>query len=118
MTFRDMSGEVFPDFGSYVTVQRTPKDISSSGDTELVPAQGLGKSIRVLALFYEAALAVSVRFKTAGNNLSATYTLAINGQLTLPYCPHGWFQTGANEAFNVNQGAAIASGAQVIWIVV
>ena len=109
-----LGGIITDQSGLSRTVMRTAKDISGSGDTELVAAQ-TGLRIRLLALSYQSALAVSIRFKSAGNNLSALYTLAINGQLVWPYNPHGWPETGVGEALNVNQSGAIASAAQIVW---
>lgn len=115
---RDVGGTLYDESGVYSLIQRTLKDISALGDTELIPAQGAGNAIRVLALVVISATAVTVRIKSAGNNLSAAFALAINGKLELQYLPHGWFQTNDNEALNINQSLAIASGVHVIWMVV
>jgi hypothetical protein len=34
----------------------------------------------------------------------------------LPRNDHGWFETAANEALNVNLSAAVATGVMVDWI--
>ena len=57
-------------------------------------------------------------FQERRNNISASLALGINDDVALPYNPPGWFQTNPNEAFNMNQSLAIASGVQVIWIIV
>ena len=101
------------------TVNRTFLDVTLIGDTEILPAQGAGNRIRILAMYVRSAAAVSVRFKSAGNNnISASFSLGINDDILYPYCKHGWFQTNANEAFNINQSLAVATGIQVVWIVV
>ena len=112
----DASGSICDAAQNIRTVVRTEKDVTAIGDTELVPAQGAGIRIRVLALFYNSATAVALRLKSAGNNISASFSLGINGDIVLPYLPHGWFQTNPNEALNANQSLAVTSGAQVIWI--
>jgi len=115
---RDLSGHIFDETGAFRVAQRTFQDIAATGDTQLVPAQGAGKKIRVIGLYERAGAAVSVRLKSAGNNLSASFALGINDDLIFPYCQHGWFETGPNEALNQNQNLAVATGVQVLWIVV
>jgi hypothetical protein len=112
----DVTGFLVDDGGVVRPVSRTFKDLSASGDTELVPAQA-GLKIRVCALAYRSALGVSVRFKSTGNNnISASYSLGINDDLVWPYNPQGWMETNAGEALVANQSVAVASGAQIVWI--
>ena len=107
------------DFADLDSVQRTGVDVSTSGDTTVVAAQGAGKRILVCAFKIVSAASVTVRFKSGnGNNISASYSLGINDDLTFDWCPYGWFRTNANEAFVVNQSLAISSAAQVLWIIV
>ena len=114
----DTSGTIYDSARTSRTVNRTFKDVSAIGDTELVAAQGAGNKIRVIGLMYNAGAAVTVRFKSSGaNNLSAAFALALNDSIVFPYLPHGWFETNANENFTANQSLAIASGAQIVWIV-
>ena len=111
----DVSGVLTDANGVVRVVTRTAKDVTALGDTELVAAQ-TGLKIRLLALTYRSALAVVVRLKSAGNNLSASYSLGINDDLVWPYNPQGWLETNVGEALTVNQSLAIASGAQIVWI--
>jgi len=98
-------------------VNRAFIDATSIGDTEVVPAQGAGIRIRVLAVYCQSVLAVTLRFKSAGNNnISAGFAVATNGNLSIPYNPHGWFQTNANEALNLNQSLAVATGCIIVWV--
>ena len=107
-----------PNAGS-AQVQRAFVDASLSGDTEVIATQGVGKKIRVLGLVVRSALAVAVRFKSAGsNNISASYSLGINDDLVFPEGEHGWFQTNANEPFVMNQSLAVSSGVKVIWMLI
>jgi len=96
-------------------VQRTPKDIVGTGDTELVPAQGAGVRVRLLAMVVRTALATNLRLKSAGNNLSALLALGINDEAVWPYMQHGWLQTEPNEALNMNATVA-TGGVQLVWI--
>jgi len=85
----------------------------------VVLPHGTGKKIRVLGLVVRSALAVAVRFKSAGsNNISASYSLGINDDLVFPEGEHGWFQTNANEPFVMNQSLAVSSGVKVIWMLI
>jgi len=111
----DVSGVLTDANGLARVVTRTAKDVTALGDTELVAAQA-GLKIRLLAFTYRSALAVVVRLKSAGNNLTASYSLGINDDLVWPYNPQGWLETNVGESLAVNQSLAIASGAQIVWI--
>jgi len=113
----EQSGTAVDHTGTARTVNHTMKDVSLLGDTELIPAQGAGVRIRVLALAYRSGLAVSVRFKGSGN-LTAALPLGVNGELQWQHNPHGWFETDPNAPLNVNQTGAVTSGAQIVWMAV
>jgi len=110
------SGFLTDENGIIRAINRTLKDVTAIGNTELVPVQA-GLKIRVLALFYRSALAVAVQFKSnPNNNISASYSLGINDDVVWPYNPHGWIETVAGESLTVSQSLAVASGAQIVWV--
>jgi len=108
-------GQLVDENGTLRAVNRAFIDTSASGDTPVVGAQGGAIRIRVLAASLVVAAAVSARFRSATTSISALKALAANGGFVYPYNPHGWFQTAANEALNLNLGGAIAAGGDVIW---
>jgi hypothetical protein len=89
---------------------------SASGNTQVVPAQGAGIRIRIVAGFVMAAVAVSVNFADGSGAISGTMALAANGGFVLPRNDHGWFETGANSALNINLGGVANVGVTVVWI--
>lgn len=89
---------------------------SSSGNTEVVAAQGAGVKIRVLSLVIITTDAQTIKFQSATTDVSAAFPMAANGGMVLPNNDHGWVQTAANEALNINLSAASATGVQVVWI--
>lgn len=89
---------------------------SSSGNTQVVAAQGAGVKIRVLSLVIVSTIAQTVKFQSATTDISAGFPVAANGGIVLPPNDHGWVQTADNEALNINLSAATATGVQVVWI--
>ena len=111
------SGVLYNAAGSVLTILRAFKDVTGLGDTELVPAEP-GKRIRVIALAIQAGLAVTVRLKSAGNNISASFALALNDDFVLPANEHGWFETNVNEALTLNASAIATTGVQLVYVLV
>lgn len=109
-------GVVIDDSGVARTVQRAFADATGAGNTAVVAAQGAGLRVRVLAGFFVATTAVTARFQSSATNISPGLPLGANGGIVLPANVHGWFQTAANEALNINLGAAVATGVMVDWI--
>lgn len=85
------------------------------GASAVVAAQGAGIKIRVLGFVVVTTLAQTVKFQGAVTDLTAGFPLAANGVLSSGHYPGGIFETAANEALNINLGAATATGVQVIW---
>lgn len=98
-------------------IKRAFANPATLGSNTVVAAVGTGK-IRVVSLALIASGAVSVKLLTAAADLSATYALAANGGLVLPFNEHGWFETNAGEALNLNLSAAVATGISIQYIVV
>jgi hypothetical protein len=90
---------------------------ASLGSNTLLAAPSTTARIRVVAMDMIASAAVSVQFQSAANNISALQAFAANGGKVLPFNEHGWFETNAGEALNVNLSAANAVGINFSYIV-
>lgn len=90
---------------------------ASSGNNQVVAA-AVGHKIRVLSVVAVTTLANAIKFQSGTTDISATFPLGANGGLVLPFNEHGWFETAANEALNVNLGTATSTGVQVHYILV
>lgn len=88
---------------------------STSGATELVAASA-GAVYRVLSVAIVSTTANGVKFQSASTDISATWPLGANGGIVLPFNEHGWFETNAGEALNINMSAASATGVQIQYI--
>jgi hypothetical protein len=71
----------------------------------------------VLSVVLVSTAANSVKFLSAATQISATFPLAANGGVVLPFNDHGWFETAVSEALNLNMTAATSTGVQVHYIV-
>ncbi len=100
-------------------VQHELINVSSSGSTLLVPAQGTNIEIAVLSGLIIALDTVNCSFESQGAGATA-----ITGPLPLtpggsgfqiPYCPHANFRTLKNEGLNINLTAAITVGGWLVW---
>lgn len=88
---------------------------SALGNTVVVPAQGAGVKIRVLGFTVATTAAQTLKFQSGTTDITAGFPLAANGVISTAYFPGGMFETAANEALNINLGAATATGVNVIW---
>jgi hypothetical protein len=91
----------------------TPNSIGANQILAAVP----GYKIRVVAAAIVTTAANSVKFQSAANDISALWPLGANGGFVLPYNDHGWVQTNAGEALNINLSAATSTGVHVQYIV-
>lgn len=113
----EVGGQVIDEVPTVRSINRAFVNATSSGNTAVVVAQGASIRIRVLAVFIMTTTAVSIKFQSAANDVSATYSVAANGGFVMPETTHGWFQTNANEALNINlSGAATNVGCNIIWV--
>lgn len=120
----DQSGQLIS--GSIVrTVQYSFSDAVSGSANQIVAPQGANNRIRVIAAQVMNPAAASIRWISTGsvgtiNNISSIATLPANGGYVLPFNPHGWFQTNANEGLNaaVNMAGGATVGINVTWIIV
>ena len=90
---------------------------SSLGSNTVVAAPSGVARIRVLQVACVTTLANNVNFLSAATSISATFPLAANGGVVLPYNEHGWFETNAGEALNVNLSVGTATAVQIQYIV-
>lgn len=115
-------GGVYPVGGQQIDEGGTVRAVSRAfvnavliGNTAVVAAQGAGVKIRVLSAMAVGTLAVTIKFQSATTDITAGFPLGINGGMVLPYNPHGWFETAANEALNINLGLGTATGVNITW---
>lgn len=111
-----LCGQVVDENGTLRTVNRAFANATLSGNTQVVAAQGAGVRIRVLSVAVVATLAVTVKFQSATTDISAGMPIAATGGYIRPDNPHGWFQTSANEALNINLGLGTAVGVDLTWV--
>jgi hypothetical protein len=110
-------GEIYVDeYGRNIQVNRSFVNASASGDTAVVAAQGANIKIRVVGILVVSSAAMSIKFRSNTTDISPAFPFAANGGMAPPINMHGWFETAANEALNVNLSAANAAGVQIIWI--
>lgn len=88
---------------------------ASTGDNELVAASS-GAKYRVVGLVMIATTAVSAKFRTGTTDITGTFPLGANGGFVLPFNEHGWFETNAGEALNINLSGAVSTGLQLQYI--
>jgi hypothetical protein len=79
---------------------------ASSGDLALVAASG-GNKARLYRLILVAGGITNITFKSAATALSGPIPLPANGSITLDFSGDPWFTTATNEAFNLNNSAAV-----------
>lgn len=84
---------------------------SSSGNTVVLAAPGVGIMIRVLSLtIINGGTSNSVKFQSATTDITCLFSYSPNGGMVLDHNKAGHFQTAANEALNINLSGATAVG--------
>lgn len=91
---------------------------SSSGNTQVVAAQGAGNKIRVLRYRVSANGSTNVKWQSATTDISGLHYLTQYASGGGSYTPAGICQGAANEALNINNSAAIAISGEVTYVVV
>lgn len=111
------SGFVFAN-GAMRAITRTKANPTTAGSgNEIVAAQAAGTKIRVLSVHIcVGAVADTVDFRSATTAISHVMVLPASAQVTLPHNDHGWFETAAAEALNVNLTTGSDVGVLVSWI--
>ena len=104
------------------TTALTPKfaaiDAAGSGDNTIVAAVA-GKKIRVLAVNFLVAAAVTVRFEdgAGGTALTGQYQFGAQGEgIVLPFNPVGWFETTANTLLNMELSGAVSVDGSFVYV--
>ena len=87
---------------------------SSSGDNALVAAVA-GKSIVVMSVLLIASAEVTVKFRTAGTDITGAMALAANGGFSAD-ARHGILATAAGEALNLNLSDAETVGGCLTYV--
>jgi hypothetical protein len=96
----------------------TPKfaSISSTGSADTV-ALVSSKKIRIVSMFFVVAGATTVKFQTgATTDLTGAQSFAINGGISLPYNPVGWFETTVGAKLNHVLGASVGIAGALTYI--
>jgi hypothetical protein len=88
---------------------------SSSGQTQVVAAQGAGIRIRVLACVVISSNQITVKFQSNNTDISSGKPVASNGGFVMPENDLGWFQTNPNEALNINLSGISTLGCDIVW---
>lgn len=89
---------------------------AAAGDNSLVAAVA-GARYRVLEVAVVTTAANNVKFRSNTTDISATFPLAANGGIVLPFNEHGHFETALGEALQINMSAATATGVQIQYII-
>ncbi len=92
-------------------------DAATSGNNTIVAAVS-GKKIRVLAVYFNTAAAVTTRFESdaSGTALTGQNVWAGNDGIALSYSPVGWFETVEGELLNLELSAAISVDGAIVYI--
>lgn len=98
-------------------VRRVGSTPAALGANLLVAAEA-GRRIRVLGIIAVTTAANSIKFQSDTTDISGLFPLAANGGFTLPFNEHGWFETLAGQALNINMSVATSTGVQVVYMVV
>ncbi len=108
-----------PGAAKALTVQYAVIAASSSGINEIVAAV-TGFRIRVLAYNYVVNAGVNVAWRSGATTAigGLGYWDAQGKGKVAPHNKHGWFQTAAGEALNLNLSGAVAVGGELTYILV
>lgn len=83
-----------------------PINVSASGDTQLLAGTAL-QTIRLWKLFLVVAAPVSLKFRSAANDLHPALPFVAGGAWILDFDGEPWFTTTVAEAFAINLSAAV-----------
>jgi len=100
-------GQIMLPIVGMVPLQWAPINATGSGDNTVIAAV-TGKVLRVVHIWFNAALAVGVSFKSGNNTKVESMLMATNGFFEASGLPNGWVvQTNAGEAFVLNNSLAV-----------
>ena len=106
----EMSGGIVTSSG--LTPVKRAFASGATADTHTLVSAVVGKKIRVLAFFATTVDGLNLTFKSGSTDISAN--IAATGVMST-YCPHGWFQTAANEALGFAIDAAEDTSVHVVY---
>lgn len=92
-------------------------DFAAGGDSTIVAAQP-GYKIRVVGYTITAAVAGTLRWKSAANNKSGAMPVGANGGISATSGGAAHFETNAGEALVLNASAAGQVGGHVTYLLV
>jgi len=113
-----ISGYVYVVGLGQIPIVRAFKDANTTGNTTIVAAQGSGQIIRVIFASVVCKSAVDVYFASNSTQISSTGGFGAGGGIIMPENVHGWFQTAADQALNVNLSGNVNVGVNVGYIVI
>lgn len=110
------SGFVFAN-GAMRAITRTKANPTTANLNEIVAAQAAGIKIRVVSVaILVGAVADTLDFRSANTAISHVMVLRAADQVVLQHNDHGWFETAAAEALNINLTTGSDVGVLVSWI--
>lgn len=59
-----------------------------------------------------------LKFQSGTTDISAGFPFSANGGAVVPPNEHGWFETAANQALNLNSSIAAVVGCSITYILV
>ena len=99
-------------------MKRASVNATASGNTQILPAQGVGQRIRILsAVMVTDAISV-IKFQSSTTDISAGLPFSANGGVVIGPNEHGWFETAENEALNLNLSLTANVGCSITYILV
>lgn len=102
---------------NHTAIQRAFANPATLGANTLVASPGASARIRVVSASIIVDGANDVKFQSASTDISGLMAFAANGGIVLPFNEHGWVETAAGEALNLNLSAATAVGITFQYIV-
>jgi hypothetical protein len=88
-----------------------------TGSNTIVAAVA-GRKIRVLSVTVLSSAINSIKFMSAATDITATYAFAANGGMVQDFNEHGWCETVAGEALNMNLTASAQVGVTIQYMLV
>lgn len=91
--------------------------VSATGDNSIVAADA-SKKIRVLSYVLTASGATNAKWRKATTDISGLLYMGPTGGVSAAYCPTGHFETGTNQALQLNLSNSTAVGGHIVYVLV
>lgn len=102
--------------GTLLTVKYAVIAASSSGNNQIVGGVS-GKKIRVLSYIFSASNPVNAKWVSgAATDISGLHYMSLTGGFSVSHNPHGWCETTASSALNLNLSSATAVGGLITYV--